>query len=253
MTRTISRLFIVCAMAAMFASAHRASAETVADFLMDFTGPTPATGWSYSWNPTGYQIGDRAHYAGLTYGPAFDWQNNPIGSSYTVTGRWPAVASGDGQYIGVAPGLSDTTAPVHPGLGSQQSSDGYDHAAIAAYTIQAGEAGSVSIVNSLIARPAGAYAGGSTGSDDLFVYVNDTLKKSVLGVNTRDGVSFDCSLGNLNAGDTVYVAVGPHGSNTNDNAWLSFGISSTAVPEPSSLFILVSALIGLVAYAWRKR
>jgi hypothetical protein len=53
------------------------------------------------------------------------------------------------------------------------------------------------------------------------------------------------------AGDSILVDVGSNGDNTGDFVGVFHTIDY--VPEPSSTAIMASALIGLLAYAWRKR
>jgi hypothetical protein len=52
-------------------------------------------------------------------------------------------------------------------------------------------------------------------------------------------------------GDNIYLLVGANGNNAGDLTGLKMTI--TYAPEPSSIAILASALIGLLCYAWRKR
>jgi hypothetical protein len=49
---------------------------------------------------------------------------------------------------------------------------------------------------------------------------------------------------------------GNAGYGTDDTGWCQFGIDSvslTAVPEPSVALLSFTAVLGLLAYAWRKR
>jgi hypothetical protein len=59
---------------------------------------------------------------------------------------------------------------------------------------------------------------------------------------------FSQGLGVLNAGDTVYVALGPNGNHLYDSANLQFQLDR--VPEPQT-YALVGA--GLLALAFRRR
>lgn len=53
------------------------------------------------------------------------------------------------------------------------------------------------------------------------------------------------------AGDTLYLQIGARGSYGYDLTGVSFSV--TAVPEPTAMMLLGSGVIGLMAYAWRRR
>jgi hypothetical protein len=60
----------------------------------------------------------------------------------------------------------------------------------------------------------------------------------------------------VNAGSTLDLVVSLTSGHTftgADMTGVSQSITLTTAPEPSSIAILVSALLGLLAYAWRKR
>ena len=57
----------------------------------------------------------------------------------------------------------------------------------------------------------------------VFVYVNDTLIHQIAN-GTNQTSDFDCSLGYLSAGDTIYIAIGPNNDNGSDAANLDFSI-----------------------------
>ena len=57
----------------------------------------------------------------------------------------------------------------------------------------------------------------------------------------------------VQAGDVIDLVVGNDGSGGNDLIGVHQSITLGAVPEPSSVVLLVSALFSLLAYAWRKR
>jgi hypothetical protein len=63
------------------------------------------------------------------------------------------------------------------------------------------------------------------------------------------------SLVTLAAGDTLdFVMNGGIGQDQNtDRTCVNFDATITATPEPASMVILATGLIGLLAYAWRKR
>ena len=113
--------------------------------------------------------------------------------------------------------------------------------AIAAYTIQA-NVGPVNIIDSSILVS-------SSFSDgvELRVYVNDSLKTSFIQAGGSPAAAFNISLGSLNTGDKVYVAVGANNSDAGD----TFNLSYKLVPEPATLVLL--AIGGVLAGAGRRR
>jgi len=181
----------------------------------------PPTGWGYLWADTG-DIGNSASYVPLepnTVGV------EPIGS----TPQWTAdgslvfndLAQGNARFLRVS------TGSLHPGDGGQ------DAQAVVGYTLQEGDAGVISITNSSLRNI-------STVGDGvaLSVYVNDVLKPDFSDVVDGGTIHFDGSLGLLNAGDTVYVAIGNGASNdsNNDASVLDFQLLSS---NPSATVFLV--------------
>ena len=233
-----------CGFLLAFGLAMSVQAGVIADFQGDYVfthedGKTraeaSADGWDYMWNPAGTAVGTAANYASLVQDD--DWWMNLYAATATFPSYWPA-------YV-----LNISATGGSPGAGTAQ---GYDpeHFAIAAYTVQAGEAGVVSITDSSIYN---AYADNSTGVE-LRVYVNDTLTTSFIQGSGATAASFDASLGSLDVGDTVYVAVGPNGTINSAGFALSYELTSVPVPEPATGAIALTAgLFGLLAYAWRKR
>jgi hypothetical protein len=119
--------------------------------------------------------------------------------------------------------------------------------AIAAYTIQAGEGGDVSIANSTLTATDGV--GANNDGIDYRIYVNDTLISN--GFVTASSLSFNTALGTLKAGDTVYVCIGNNVINYGDHFTLAYQLVS--VPEPKTLALLGFGAAGLLAFAWRNR
>ena len=63
-------------------------------------------------------------------------------------------------------------------------------------------------------------------------------------------------LGNYQTDSGYYFQYADWGSSVADNSYSSADgptITITTIPEPSTLAMLVTALLGLVCYAWRKR
>lgn len=148
----------------------------IADFAADFNTSTPAPGWNYLWNPTG---------RGLT-----------IQRSYALTSQ---IA---GEHMQNAVDLNINRSMITSGAPTTKSTDGIDHYAIAAYTVQPGEAGQASIQNSKITTT------DIKGSGKISIFVNKTLLGSDA-ISPNSSSSFDIQLGELQVGDTVYLALGP--------------------------------------------
>jgi hypothetical protein len=58
----------------------------------------------------------------------------------------------------------------------------------------------------------------------------------------------------VSAGQMLFLQIGPRDLNfAADSTGVHFAIAQTGIPEPSSIALLVTGLIGLLCYAWRKR
>jgi uncharacterized protein (TIGR03382 family) len=65
---------------------------------------------------------------------------------------------------------------------------------------------------------------------------------------------FDVLLGDLNAGDTIYLAVGPNGNAGSDSFAWDFTITRfDAVPEPATAMLGVLALAAVASSTRRRR
>lgn len=207
-----------------------ASAAIIASLVGDFSSPTLPSGWQYLRN-TG-PIGTSAGYVPLLWDGSLAW--------YDVTpGIMPANPPAWGDYT-----LLNATA-AHPGPGVAQG-ETQDRYLVLAYTIQPGEEGAIELVNgSLVGRdPAGEFF---SNGWDVRTFVGDSEVGTALLFDWSSSPSaFGRSLGNLNAGETVYLALGPRGSHLYDSAALDFTLTSTPVPEPASaaLAIGIAAVLG---------
>ncbi len=209
------------AVAVGLGAASPAWAAVIADYRDDFTGPTPANGWSYLWNAP-------LDWNGTS---SSDGSTNPIGTSasYAPLGwdgsRW--TVDGDSNSGNGSPGryLNLNSTGGHPGRGATQGevppltvANSHDRYPIAAYTMQAGQTGFVHITDSLLSVD----HAGSNGVEAR-VYVDDTLIGSVLvpGGGTR---AFNLPLGLVNAGQTVYVGLGPNQVDGQDSFNVDFSL-----------------------------
>lgn len=183
------------------------STEIVAHYQGDFRNTSPAPGWQYYWNAQG-PIGQADQYVAMLSN----------GSFYDSDGT-----SGLPDATDLAYG-SMKQRGGHPGRGiSQGQSD--DRYVIAAFTVN--RVGEYRIVQSEIIDSGCTRNGGV-----VELYVNDTLiQQSTYGPVTT---SFNSVVGNLVAGDTVYVAVGPNGSDGCDGFIWDYKLEVSEVSGNSS-------------------
>ena len=236
------------------------SAAIIADFAGDFPtstlgaglpfsgSETPTAGWSYLWNPTGV-VGTASSYQSLAVntvntfpGAAGGGTTSPLFTNLGNVAFNNTAAEPTGQGNFVFGRVARTS--FHPG----KFVSGTDYRGIIAYTIQAGEAGTVSITNSSLAK----YITPGTGANgvDLDVYVNDSLigALSKNGFHSTTATNFDGSLGNLIVGDTVYITIGNNGNDVGDASIIDFQLVS--VPEPSAALF---GGLGMLALLRRRR
>jgi len=173
----------------------------IADYRDDYQGGGPTAGWQYLWN-TGGSIGDPVNYDALNWNGAyydFDGIDNGLPDAYPL--GWGNINGNGG----------------HPGRGSAQGeSGGVDRAVIAAYTVPVD--GQYSIGDSFFNRN-----GGAGNNLSMTVHVNDNAPV-INATNAAANQSFDASLGDLNAGDTIYVALGPQTSDGGDSFTWDFSV-----------------------------
>ena len=186
-------------------SSASADPEIIASYQRDYQVNEPSIGWRYMWNAGG-PIGQAANYESL------QWD----GRRYA-----PMIAR---EYPRPAPVrfLRLTEAGGHPGQGMDQgheAANDLDRFVIAAFTVT--KAGQYRITNSSLRRHDGALKGGI----HLQVFVNDREIGLPVDCDVREGVPFDRALGKLAKGDTIYVALGPDKSDTNDSFRWDFSIA----------------------------
>lgn len=175
--------------------------DVVANYRRDFRGETPLTpGWRYLWNaPEGWEAGKM---------PFSMWAGR-IGdsSSYrpliSATGIW--TADGDRKGNNGTPDRFVTLDPTggHPGGGTEVYRNYEGRFAIAAYTVS--ESGHYALSNTDVS------VGTSDVGDgiELVVHINDNKPLLKKHIPAGEKVTFDLSLGELKAGDSVYVGGGP--------------------------------------------
>jgi len=184
--------------------------------LADFSA---TNGWRYMWNAPADWDGTNSS----------DGTTGPLGNSadyellvWNATGspRW--CPDGDNDNLNGKPGnyLRLTAVGGHPGRGSGQNegiTNNLDRAAVAAYTVA--EAGYYAIVDSVLHKISTA-----NNSISAVVYVEDTL---ISAVSAAPGIAtpFDMELGQVDAGETIYVAVSPDSQDGNDGFEWDFSIA----------------------------
>jgi hypothetical protein len=226
-----ARLFVLCAL--FIVGNQVARGGLITSFQTAFQPTTPAPGWAYLWNDAG-PIGYPANYTPLL---------PTMSGIYTSDGLETRPAPPPGNFIamyfvGVAPG-------GHPGMGALQAGSGsIERYTIAAYTLSSPD--KIALLNGWL-RNANPNSGGSTDGVSLKVFVNDeSLPRISTGTSAGydSTASFNVGLGNLNAGDKIYVAMGSRNTDLFDGFQLRYDIAS--VPEPTTKALATLGLLALV-------
>lgn len=170
-------------------------------------------------------IGDTAHYTALEWFPG----NRDF---YTAVGQWPfdgrlqAAANLRFEAELVRPGASAGEGPTDAYNSEDGDGDPYgneiDRYAIAAYTVQPEEEGTLEIRDSMVELT------NASNSDGIVVRV--FVENTEIGnPKTISGSGdFDRDLGSVEAGQTVYVAFGPNADSAADNFLLDYTIKRVA-------------------------
>lgn len=166
------------------------------------TLPTQPAGWNFFWNANG-SIGNSAGYSPLLW-TGSTWDGDGVGGRDSSELNYGHLHSAGG----------------HAGMGSSQGAAA-DRYVISRYTTSV--TGGYRIQGSSAAHSGCQWSNGL----DLRVYVNDGLTTQRTLPNGGSNQNFDTDLGNLQAGSTIDVAVGPSGSDGCDNFNLNYNIQST--------------------------
>jgi uncharacterized protein (TIGR03382 family) len=224
--------------------------DIVAGFTKDFQAGTPPTNWEYLWNgPDGWPgggtqgssdpIGDPANYDDLV------WNGS---GNYTPDGDATNGNNQPSAFSRLGVNGAGTIGRVHPALGDGQAGgvgNSQDRYMIAAYTITMN--GTYAIADSFLENLAAAGNG-----NEVLVHINGD-PAIFSGTIDNGTINFDTFLGELSAGDVVYVAIGPNGAAGSDSAEFDFNIVKYAgqdVPEPATATL---AMLGLGGLLMRRR
>ena len=197
---------------AVFSDKNVGTGVVVADLAADMQPVSPKPGWAYLYNKVGGAIGDSANYVPfVATPPGVYWPE------YDFDGGTSLPRPGPIAYAFLASDGNGFWVDGHPGEGSLQSPDALDHYTIAAFTLPFG--GDTQIWNSGLTSE-----NASADGLQLRVFVNnsDTGVNSL--VEAWGSTSFDRDLGNLQAGDTIYVVVGSKGHDWSDAFRLTYQI-----------------------------
>lgn len=188
--------------------------SVVANYRDDFSADAPLTsGWQYLWNaPSGWvanaSSGDeRSGFVGVPgeYVPLMD-----AGNYWTPDGDTSGTNNTPAGYLKLTGGGG------HPGKNAA-GANSRDRYAIAAFTVPSN--GFYSITNSFISKT-------SSNGDAVEVLVfpgvsSPVIQREAEPASTND---FDCTIGYLDAGQTIYVAIGPGATASSDSFQMDYEI-----------------------------
>ncbi|CAA6692395.1 MULTISPECIES: PEP-CTERM sorting domain-containing protein [unclassified Lentimonas] len=237
---------IILSLLAGTAIAASASAQEIANFRGDYTTTSFATGWTYQWNATGFNIGDSANYENLVASG-----NNYVVDSPDANDLLNSVSpvGGTGNFLSV--NLNTTNGSVNYIGGETPAStatDTFSHYVILGYTVQAGEAGDNATFEQI-------GSGGSQNGGTYLFYKNDTLINTIVTAGDPSfGSGSGIDMGTVVAGDTLYLAYlqaepGTDSRNAN-RSFVDYNIS--LIPEPST-YALLGGLTALSFVMVRRR
>lgn len=189
------------------------SQTRVANYREDFQAQAPlATGWQYLWNaPPGWAINNTGQQAGGFIGAPHDYL-----ALVSSDSGWTPDADTDGTNNLPAGFLTLSATGGHPGPAAG-STNKRDRFAIAAYTVPF--SGYYSVDNSFISLP-----NSSSNGVEVLVFPGKSEAITKVVGNANATTSFDTEIGYLDAGQTLYIAIGPNGNAAYDTFEMDFDI-----------------------------
>lgn len=198
----------------------------IAGYRADYQGGSPASGWQYLWNANG-AVTDQSSYAPLLSTP---------NGNYDVDGVNGLPGPAPGSYINLGANGG------HPGQASGQGANTFDRYVIAAYTLA--QSGTYAVGNGFL-DPAGTAGDGNDLR--IFVWSNGTLTQVYSTAVDDSATNFSVFLGQLNAGDVIYVASGTDGlggGNSDGNDGFNWDFSILQSVSASNITVQSGAVLG---------
>jgi len=260
----VKRFVAFAAVVAFLAIGSLACADTTSwDYASNFLAPSPDGSYSEAgWSPwsTGYISGGSFHSHNYFAHPDFAsvgvWSDNRQYDAYGHT--WKNTSSSP-----VTQSLGPCFAQLDPGKAGVMTGNTSGNAAIqwtapaeGWYAVSALFTGASNWVETAHITNVSV----SKGSTSLFAGMVDGYIGSAAAGYT-DGFDGDTGTRSASYSGTSYLAMGDvlafevaNGHNPFNLCWVGTALSvTTTTPEPSSIVLVASALVGLLAYAWRKR
>ena len=173
----------------------------VANVLDELDYPIPPVGWQYLWNASG-PFGDESNYEAMMWDV---WRYRPSNINFPYVARTSA----------------------HPGDGTSQDPAGIERFAIAAYVVP--EDGNYGIADSFVSINPGTLDG-----INVKAHVSGGSVVSLSDLLLLEG-DFDGSLGFVEAGDTIYMAVGSNSTAGADGTQWDYSIVRADDPNNGSI------------------
>lgn len=196
-----------------------ASADSVvASYRADFVDDAPlSSGWQYLWNaPSGWvaNVSSGDLLSGLIGVPGDYVSLADAGTTWTPDGDTAGTNNTPAGYLKL------TATGGHPGRNAGGVNTPRDRYAIAAFTVPSD--GFYSIENSFLSKT-------SSSGDAVEVLVfpgisSPVIRREIEPASTND---FNCTIGYLDAGQTIYVAIGPGGTAASDSFEMDYDIVHT--------------------------
>ena len=198
----LGQVVMLAAVFAVSAPVEGPCADPLARYRAEYAGTSMPADWRYQWNQGA--IGDTNSYTNLLWDTTRGiW--TPDGSTFEVPPHYYLYVYGAGMHPG------DSAVPQRYAIAGRK---------LTGYSGPVFVTSSFLLLNSL------------SGGIDFRIYVgtNPIHAITLQGADDARTNSLDCFLGQAQAGDTVYVAIGPGSDYFFDGASLDFALSSAPLP-----------------------